>query len=543
MPDAFDALLRWPALAGLPRDLPNLVAGHGVWGKAHGATSDFRWLAASPALDALPPGLEREIVLGSEDVPGRGALWRTVGDLSCAAAFYPSRATDAAGRTGFLEKQVLAWRRSPGVPTALGALLLLPAVAALDDSVWWGERSGVRWTAAEAALDLPDFRPPGGFDRLAQTIEQGIAELRQAVPEGALADLYAALLAGSRAVPLASLDRPLPPAALAALLLPLPRERADALSVLGWLPSQRFDEAEFADRWDLVLGGAIPRRPRSVIPDAQARRQGETMAQSLYGATGSPDLFLAVWGPSAAGKTVLVAQIFLQQQRTGHTDGEWKILPTEKALGFIDTMQKRIRTENLFPKATPVGQRDKIEYSFRRGEIVAALELEDRAGKDFEMLQTDARDRLAAARGLLLLFDPQRRADQLEEEFSRTLAQLHVARGDGNGRDPRPIAVCLSKADLLIESAADLARAIDEPDDFVRAHIDSTLLGLLDHYCAHYQLFPVSAAGVRLRYGALEAAVYYDEDLALRLSPGGEPFNLMKPFAWLLDRVTGGRRA
>jgi hypothetical protein len=541
MPDARDPLLAWPALAGLPSDLPYLVVGHGVWGKAHGATSDFRWLAASPALDALPPGLERELVLGSEDVPDPGGtLWRQVGDVCCAATFYPSRAADAAGRTGFLEKQVLAWRRPPDVPAALGALLLLPAVAACDDSVWWAERSGVRWTSAEAALDLADVRAPSGRDRLLQTIDQGLAELRRAVPEDALVELYAALLAGGRAVPLAGLDRPLSPAALAALLLPLPRDRADALSVLGWLPSRRFEEAELAARWDLVLGSAVPRRPKPVVPSAAERSQAETMVRTLIAAPGSAGISLALWGPTSAGKTVLLAQLFLQQLRTGLTDGEWGLYPTQGSIGFIQAMQDRIRTENLFPIPTGVGQTEKIEYSFQGRGVTASLEVEDRSGKDFEELRDDTRERLAAARGLLLFFDPQSETVKLETSLSNTLAQIYLDRPETIGRDPRPVAVCLSKADLLVESAADLARAIEAPDDFVRSYIERNLLGSLDHYCANYRLFPVSAAGVRLRYGTLEPVVFYDEDLGPRLSPGGEPFNLMRPFTWLLDQIAGG---
>ena len=53
--------------------------------------------------------------------------WRTLADQCFALVSYPSRAIDTAGRSSFLEKQVLAWRRPIGIPAALGALLLLQA--------------------------------------------------------------------------------------------------------------------------------------------------------------------------------------------------------------------------------------------------------------------------------------------------------------------------------------------------------------------------------------------------------------------------------
>ncbi len=105
-------------------------------------------------------------------------------------------------------------------------------------------------------------------------------------------------------------------------------------------------------------------------------------------------------------------------------------------------------------------------------------------------------------------------------------------------KDDRPIAVCVSKADVLIESPQDLRRAREDPDGFVREHDRMGLVRALDRFCSNYRLFPVSAAGVLLHRGVIEPMVFYDEKLVPRVRPGGELLNLMEPFTWLLDQVT-----
>jgi hypothetical protein len=106
-------------------------------------------------------------------------------------------------------------------------------------------------------------------------------------------------------------------------------------------------------------------------------------------------------------------------------------------------------------------------------------------------------------------------------------------------KEERPIAVCVSKADVLVETAEDLHRAIDTPHEFVRERLPVALVRPLDRYCTNYRLFPVSAAGMRLRCGLIEPTVFLDEGLEPRICPGSRPFNLMAPFSWILAQVSG----
>jgi hypothetical protein len=549
----------WPAFALGGQPLPQQIGyERGVWGKVHGARSDYRWIATTASFAPAKLQLENELRLGTEDAPRKATHWRNLGDQCLAMVSYPSRATDAAGRSGFLEKQVFAWRRPPETPAALGALVLLPKVAHADDNVWWERRTQRRWMDEDETLVLapPDYEPfPVKVDEILSATAAGIADLARAVPAESLADLYAHLLAGHRAIPLPGLSEPLGPAALAVLLLPLQRAMADGLSLAGWLPSQRIDLKEIQRCWNLALGGATPPPAPSPPPSAELRRQGGVMARALLAndpaalsdrpvpakprATATPGgrpVQLAIWGPSSSGKTALVAKLYLEDQDTG-----WEIFPTEKSMKFIHDMRAAMRSSNLFPKATVKGKEgEQIEYLLRHKNTgaEASLRMEDRAGSESETLSDPIRRQLGEANGLVLLFDPAAEGIALESQVWKTLEHVHVASGRGVHKDDRPIAVCVSKADLLIETVEDLRSAIDDPDGFVRRHDKMNLVRALDRFCTNYKLFPVSAAGIRLRHGVVEPVVFYDETLLPRIGPGGQPLNVMAPFAWLLDQVT-----
>ena len=94
---------------------------------------------------------------------------------------------------------------------------------------------------------------------------------------------------------------------------------------------------------------------------------------------------VTLWGPSAAGKTVLLAQLYIEAK---DGDGDWGVFPTEESYEFIRQMRSSMAATNAFPDATAVGSVERIVYRFHHRltgtEIV--LEMEDRAGKDYEEL-------------------------------------------------------------------------------------------------------------------------------------------------------------
>lgn len=539
----------WPALEGgfLP---PRISYERGVWGKLHGSRSDYKWIAATPRFPRESPQLEKQLQLGSEDTPEKATHWRSLGGLCLAMATYSSRSTDASGRSGFLEKQIFAWERPSAVPAALGALTLLSRVAQTDAGIWWDRRSQP-WMSDEETLTLlpPDHEPLMVFGQaLEEAVDRGLAELGCAVSEGALADFYAHLLSGHRGVPLAGLEAPLGPEALAALLLPLPRVTADTLSLAGWLPSQRVpDPAGLRSCWNAALAGGTV-----VAPDAAPAPEHQERARQLARAVLSRDpahatgrrprtvpspgnsIQLAIWGASSAGKTALLAQLYLGN--LGRKEGDWDAYPTPRSEKFFEHMRDSMLSRRVFPPASSESP-EPIEYRFRHREtgVEVMLRLEDRAGSGYTALTDPVRQHLSEANGLILLFDPTEQGDKL---YGQVLSTLEYLNRDGVGKDSRPIAVCLSKADLLIETADDLQRACQDPDGFVRRHERTGLSRLFDHYCSHYHFFPVSAAGVRARYGVVESVVFYDDGLRPRIGPGGSPVNIMAPFDWLLREVT-----
>ncbi len=285
----------WPALQSLPGQpsaAASLVYERAVWGKVHGARTDFRWIARSEGFGRFDQALERQLSVGVEDEPHRATFWRALPAAYLAVGIYPSRSIDAAGRGGSLiEKQILAWPRSDTDPAVLGALLLLPHVSTLIDDIWWPQRSDERWTEPDFALSLeasdhPSLEAPE--ERLQAAIELGVKQLEKAGLEDSLPALYAQLLSGREPAWLTGLERPLPPEAVAALLLPLPRRLADRLSIAGWVPSSRIDRDQLAGRWQVLVEPA----DRSFVPEDQSPAETSEGARFLGQAllTGDPSL-------------------------------------------------------------------------------------------------------------------------------------------------------------------------------------------------------------------------------------------------------------
>jgi GTPase SAR1 family protein len=248
-----------------------------------------------------------------------------------------------------------------------------------------------------------------------------------------------------------------------------------------------------------------------------------------------PDVTVALWGPASAGKTVFLAQLYLQpfSMKT-----DWDIFATEDSQRFLEQVQKEI-DNNRFPPATTINDIQKVAYTFRHRVTgrEAALIIEDRAGVESTNLTEESKKRLNEADGLLLLFDPEAEPRLLAHKIEETLRKLHIAAARGARSDQRPIAVCLSKCDLLIDTPEDLERARQNPREFVLEKITPDLVQWLGKYCADFELFPVSSVGIRLRHGAIERVVFYDEAFALRMGADGASINLMAPFEWLFNRI------
>ena len=248
-------MTRWPALNGLRSTA--LSVRRGVWGKAHGARSDYRWLARSTGFGHEYPRLGRQLNLGLEDRPASFPCWRALEGVYWAVAAYPSTAVDAAGRRGFLEKHALEWPAG-GEPAAAGALVLLSAAGEDGPRPWSSQEEGWSDPGFSIVLSSPEADLEIGAEGLAERVEIGLRELRERVAgENRLAEVYADLLndpmrdAGPAL--LRGLEAPLSPLALAALLLPLPRSLADRLSLAGWLPVSRCDLHDLGRRWDVVV--------------------------------------------------------------------------------------------------------------------------------------------------------------------------------------------------------------------------------------------------------------------------------------------------
>jgi len=241
---------------------------------------------------------------------------------------------------------------------------------------------------------------------------------------------------------------------------------------------------------------------------------------------------VALWGPTSSGKTAFLSQLYLQRS------DEWEVFPTADSQRFLSVIRP-FTGHNCFPPATAVSSIERVAYTFKNKKDgrEAALVVEDRAGKESEILTEEGKKRLNSALGLVVLFDPERETRELGKKIEQALSQLNVASGRGSKKDPRPFAICLSKSDLLIQTSADLSRATEQPREFVLEKITPDILQWIEKFCSNYELFPISSVGVKLVHGVVEPIVFYDETLTQRMGSDASPINLLRPFGWLFDQI------
>jgi hypothetical protein len=243
---------------------------------------------------------------------------------------------------------------------------------------------------------------------------------------------------------------------------------------------------------------------------------------------------ITLWGPSSSGKTALLSYLYLRSQAV---ETDWKIFPTKASLEEIDRQSSRIQRDNEFPIPTIENLEREISYLFKNsttGETFV-LETKDRAGARSVAMDAEILESLNASQGIVLFLDhgqPHREIDVV-----KALRWMYVHRGTEGEQDMRPLAVCLSKVDLLVNTPQDFMRLEDKPDHFVRDHLSKELLGWIDQFHAVVKFFPVSSVGLRLSFGSIQKSVFLDEKLVLRVTPRGNPINVIEPFSWIFEEL------
>ena len=245
----------WPALRGW-KDIPETISTRrAVYGKVHRAPTDYRWIAWSAGFGSSPPTRERELIVNTHKLSAASIGWRyapTTGPF--AVRFYASRAFDAAGRPGGVEKQILAPlpEAYATIPPVALAFLLLDAASPFDDTIWWDHWRNPAWTSMSHYLSIDEKDCPRlDIGQLDAMIEQGLSELLDGVDESRLVLFYSQLLAGASPAVLMTQGTTLSPLAMAALLLPLERSQTEELSIAGGVSPAR-DASKVAE-WNEIV--------------------------------------------------------------------------------------------------------------------------------------------------------------------------------------------------------------------------------------------------------------------------------------------------
>ncbi|MGH7470533.1 MAG: hypothetical protein ACRENP_21520 [Longimicrobiales bacterium] len=210
---------------------------------------------------------------------------------------------------------------------------------------------------------------------------------------------------------------------------------------------------------------------------------------------------LLLWGSKSAGKTGVLGALYDLGQSTS-PDGVWSLAP-----GDADpaTTEYLIHARNALLERTSRPTHPRPDYpelvlTVRKraaGTTVATLpltfvdpagELADEAAR---LLMTGAAliDRMISASGVIWLFD----ASVEKVDLETILRELSILTGRTEGRVKTPIALCLSKIDLL--GAERMNHALADPRAALAAHLGEDAFDLFRRVFAQREHFAISSAG------------------------------------------------
>jgi len=522
-----------------------------VWGKVHNTSSDFRWIAASPHFISNNRSIERQF--GAEDNPCSFFVWKKQADFQYAVSIYPSQSIDSAGRTGFLEKQFIQWRINSEISDLIAMLVLSHQVSQYNNDIWLDKVEPNLWNNEQFCLPLSVDEIPVltiTEDIIETLIQEGIRELNKHLDQEILGQFYACLLTEQFPAVL-KLNKPLPANAFACLFLSLPPQIFSKLSIIGWLPTERFSTKKLKKTWDVII--TDQNLDYNPILSAEDIALGESLAQALLDNTPleiqsnqslrevvsqTEDPSITLWGPSSSGKTFLLAQLYLQA-KSNHS--HWEVHPTQNTIDYIDPFRKDILVDNVFPTGTAVGDNNELTFRFLNPENNQQINLniEDRAGTDYSEHHEEVIQRLMATQGLVILVNPFDKREHQINEVLKMLDDMKVKRGE-DIKDARPIAICYTQVDEhWIDTVEALQAAIKEPHQFIKNKLDKKdkILERINLHFTNYKLFPVSAAGLKIQYGTVLHTAFFNEEFTACICPQGDSINLLEPFIWIIEQL------
>jgi hypothetical protein len=210
---------------------------------------------------------------------------------------------------------------------------------------------------------------------------------------------------------------------------------------------------------------------------------------------------LLLWGSKSSGKTGVLGALFDLAQSTS-PEGVWSLAPgdTDPATTEYLISARNALLERMSRPTHPRPDYPELALTIRKrvaGSTVASLPLTfiDPAG---ELADEAARllatgdaliDRMISASGVIWLFDAS--VDKVDVET--ILRELSILTGRTEGRVQTPIALCLSKIDLLPPEK--MQKAIADPRAALAEHIGEDAFDLFRRVFANRKHFAISSSG------------------------------------------------
>lgn len=539
-------MFSWPALGDNIEghlDGSAINVHYGVWGKAKGAATDYRWLARTAGFDLSEAFIGEWCDFGAyanDEIVPNVSLVNSFG--VCYLIHTMEGRADSSGRAA--KERVILQVDKGALPQVLAALILAHKLDEVK-SDWHSE-------GAEDFIDNPTYCYPAhelaAFEltpsRVKDLMGTALAALHKAFTNNGnfdkkrLSQAYKGVV--SQNLVSAGPKNYFDALALVAFMLPLPFELAERLVLQNQRPPEKarmvgFDSAlkdgkvsnqsdEFAS-W-IEKGG--------MSSENQAPTSSEPKSEFMP--LTDSDLEVGLWGASGSGKTIFLGRMLGVQD----VNCEIHAGADNDSQKFASDMDACFHGKAALPDATE-GEGLQVQYDLNYQGQGAVLRVDDRRGEMYTSMHKKAVTQLVGSKALIFLVDVDAATPESRVSFFATLKKIRAELSlSATQRDNRPVAFCLSKVDTHIRDTTLLGMAQHDPDAYVERYCRAAtpLIRELKKYFGNVRMFPVSALGVKSRFGRVSSPVYIDNLGISRVEDLDqyEPLNVVEPIKWLLQQ-------
>lgn len=253
------------------------------------------------------------------------------------------------------------------------------------------------------------------------------------------------------------------------------------------------------------------------------------------------ELDFMLWGDTSSGKTVYLAQLYLNLGATFNSEKTLLVphAPSSDAKEYFKARQKEMLHDNELPAQTMTGNDTGLAFMLEDREKNESwlLNIRDRAGEDLVREHADVAQAFGASDGVIIFLNSIDQ-DGLFAKVRDIVSEIYFQSTKSNVRKI-PVAVCVTKFDAHISNRQELELARTQHAAVVERVIeDGQLLTYINEQFENVAYFPISSIGMKVNGDVASNVIFFDNQFNNRIviDDDVQKLNLLEPLKWLISQ-------